>query len=54
VRKLAELEDELQYAEVRLYYDGLVMAEGERGETAFRCEAARRAAEQVFSLEDGP
>jgi hypothetical protein len=52
VRKLSEVEDELQFAEVRLYYDGLVMA-GSDGATVFRCEAARRAAKRALELEEG-
>jgi hypothetical protein len=55
VRKLAEVEDELQFPEVRLYYDGLVMAyEGANGATVFRCEAVRVAAEQALKAEEGP
>ena len=47
------MEDELQYAEVRLYYDGLVMADGS-GTTVFRSQAARRAAEQALAAEAAP
>jgi hypothetical protein len=51
VRKLAEVEDQLQFAEARLYYDGLVVA-GDDGATVFRCEAARRAAERALAVGD--
>jgi hypothetical protein len=55
VRKLAEVEDQLQFPEVRLFYDGLVAAdEGVGGATVFRCEAARVAAEQALRAEEGP
>jgi hypothetical protein len=55
VRKLSEVEDELQFPEVRLYYDGLVVAdESAGGATVFRCEAARMAVEQALRVEDGP
>jgi SIR2-like domain len=53
VRALGAVEDQLQYAETRLYYDGLVVA-GEGGATVFRCEAARLSAERALAAEDGP
>jgi hypothetical protein len=49
VEKLADVEDQLEHAEARLYYDGLVVAEdGARGATVFRCEAVRLAAAQAL------
>jgi hypothetical protein len=47
LRPLAEVEDELQHPEVRLYYDGLVVPDA-AGATVFRCEAARLAAEEAL------
>lgn len=47
VRRLDDVEDELAYAEVRLYYDGLVVAD-RKGATIFRCEAVRRAVERAL------
>jgi SIR2-like domain len=52
VKRLDTVEDELDHAEVRLYYDGLV-AEDERGETRFLCEAVRCAAAELLALESG-
>lgn len=40
--------DDLSYPEVRLYYDGLVV--DRNGETMFRCEAVRLAAEQALAV----
>jgi hypothetical protein len=53
VRRIEEVEDELKYPEVRLYYDGLVIADPGSGDTVFRCEAARVAAERTLALEEG-
>ncbi len=52
-RRLDDLDDELKYPEVRLYYDGLVVSEDGSGDTVFRCEAVRIAAERTFALEQG-
>jgi hypothetical protein len=52
-RKLDDLDDDLKYPEVRLYYDGLVVSAEGSGETVFRCEAVRIAAERTFALEQG-
>jgi hypothetical protein len=52
VKRLDDVEDELDHAEVRLYYDGLVLSD-ERGETRFLCEAVRRAAAELLKLESG-
>jgi hypothetical protein len=50
LRPLAEVEDELQHPEVRLYYDGLVVPDA-AGATVFRCEAARMAADEALRVE---
>jgi hypothetical protein len=52
VRRLDSVEDELGHAEVRLYYDGLVISDAQ-GETRFLCEAVRRAATELLALEQG-
>jgi hypothetical protein len=55
VRKLSEVEDELQFPEVRLYYDGLVTADAAAGgATVFRCEAVRVAVARALRAEEGP
>lgn len=53
VRELGAIEDELGYAEVRLFYDGLVISD-EQGRTAFRCEAVRRAAAELLAVDARP
>jgi hypothetical protein len=50
VQRLDSVEDELDHAEVRLYYDGLVISD-ERGETRFLCDAVRRAAAELIRRE---
>ncbi|MDI3282138.1 SIR2 family protein [Polyangium sp. 15x6] len=52
-RRLDDTDDDLKYPEVRLYYDGLVVSAEGSGETVFRCEAVRIAAERTFTLEQG-
>jgi hypothetical protein len=48
VVRLADVCDDLGYPEVRLYYDGVLV---ERyGQTVFRCEAARLAAERALGV----
>jgi hypothetical protein len=53
VRELRAIEDELGYAEMRLFYDGLVIADAQ-GRTVFRCEAVRRAAAELLAVDAGP
>lgn len=53
VRELGAIEDELGYAEMRLFYDGLVISD-EQGRTAFRCEAVRRAAAELLAVDARP
>lgn len=53
VRRLEDVEDDLGYAEVRLYYDGVVVADA-GGATVFRCPAMRMAAERALPLESVP
>lgn len=48
VQPLQTIEDDLDHAEVRLFYDGLVIA-GAGGATVFRCEAVRRAATDLLA-----
>jgi hypothetical protein len=50
VRPLAPIMDDLDHAEVRLFYDGLVIA-GPQGATVLRCEAVRRAAAALMSAD---
>jgi hypothetical protein len=50
VRELRAIEDELGYAETRLFYDGLVIADAQ-GRTVFRCEAVRRAAAELLAAD---
>jgi len=50
VRALAEVEDQLRFPEIRLYYDGLVTADAS-GATVFRCEAVRVAAMRALKEE---
>lgn len=52
VRALPAIEDQLDHAEVRLFYDGLVVA-GAGGATVFRCEAVRRAAAALLAGDTG-
>ncbi|GAB4542764.1 MAG: hypothetical protein Tsb0020_54960 [Haliangiales bacterium] len=52
VRRLGDIEDEFAHAEIRLYYDGLVMAD-DGGDTVFLCPAVRRATEDLFVLDAG-
>ena len=49
---LRKVEDELRYAEVRLYYDGLVRAD-ENGATRVLCPAVAAAAERLLAREGG-
>jgi hypothetical protein len=50
VRRLDAVADQLEHAEVRLYYDGLVVADA-RGETRFLCDAVQRAAAALLAQE---
>lgn len=53
VKNLNDIEDDLRYPEVRLYYDGLVVGGHETGgKTALRCEAVRLVVERTLALED--
>ena len=54
VEKLDAIQDDLTRPEVRLYYDGLLRAD-RNGRTEFRCDAAKRAAQEVLRVwnEDG-
>jgi hypothetical protein len=53
VKNLNDIEDELRYPEVRLYYDGLVIGGDETGgKTELRCEAVRLVVERTLALED--
>lgn len=55
VRRLGEVGDRVQFAEARLYYDGLVVAdEATGGATVFRCEAVRVAAEAALRTQGLP
>lgn len=52
VRSISENEDDLEFPEIRLYYDGVVV-QAKDGSTVFRCEAMRRAAKKILDLEQG-